>query len=141
MVQPENEIIAAFIGEKDFRYVRLLGLFYMRLVGSSEEIYKICEAAYSDNRKFKYRQPDGSFTIEYVDDFADQLLHQKRVCATTLPPLLLRHVLVGRTVLAPRVSFHDSALAENSDRPEKGDVHFDSVQEQEPKAKLPRFES
>jgi len=36
-----------------FRYVRALGAFYMRLVGTSVEIYKYLEPLYNDYRKMK----------------------------------------------------------------------------------------
>lgn len=36
-----------------FRYVRALGAFYMRLVGTSMEIYKYLEPLYNDSRKMK----------------------------------------------------------------------------------------
>jgi len=118
MIQPEKEIVEAFISEKDFRYVRLLGLFYLRLVGTGEEIYKCLESVYSDNRKFKMRQLDGSFTIEYIDDFVDQLLTMPRVCDTTLPPLVQRKVLEDRGVLGKRVSLLDELLKEDDDASE-----------------------
>lgn len=37
-----------------FRYVRALGAFYMRLVGTSVEIYKYLEPLYNDYRRMKY---------------------------------------------------------------------------------------
>jgi hypothetical protein len=43
-----------------FRYVRALGAFYMRLVGTSVEIYKYLEPLYNDYRKMKYLNRDES---------------------------------------------------------------------------------
>lgn len=118
MIQPEMEIVEAFISEKDFRYVRLLGIFYLRLVGTGEEVYKGLEALYSDNRKFKMRNLDGSFSIEYIDNFVDQLLTTSRVCDTTLPPLVLRKVLVERKILGKRKSMLDHLMIEDEEEKE-----------------------
>lgn len=115
MIQPEMEIVETFISEKDFRYVRLLGVFYLRLVGKSAEIYRILETLYSDNRKFKIRNLDGSFSIEYIDEFIDQLLTTTRVCDTTLPPLAIRDILVEKGDLGKRVSLLDAELEESDD--------------------------
>lgn len=115
MIQPEMAIVETFLSEKDFRYVRLLGAFYVRLVGTGEEVYKCLETLYADNRKFKFRQSDGTFTIDYIDNFIDNLLTTTRVCDTTLPPLVSRKVLTDRGKLGNRISLLDDMLAEESD--------------------------
>jgi pre-mRNA-splicing factor 38A len=58
-LQPEREIIIEFIKNDDFKYVRALGCFYMRLVGRSEDIYKYLEPLYNDYRKISYRGVSG----------------------------------------------------------------------------------
>lgn len=67
-IQPEKEIIIEFIKNEDykyvqratalcsqlvFRYVRLLGAFYLRLVGKPVEIYQYLEPLYNDFRKVR----------------------------------------------------------------------------------------
>jgi len=42
------------------RYVRALGAFYMRLVGTSVEVYKYLEPLYNDYRKMKRLNKDES---------------------------------------------------------------------------------
>lgn len=42
------------------RYVRALGAFYMRLAGTSVEIYKYLEPLYNDFRKMKRLNHDDS---------------------------------------------------------------------------------
>jgi pre-mRNA-splicing factor 38A len=39
-IQPEKDIIIEFIRNEDFKYVRALGAFYMRLTASSADVYK-----------------------------------------------------------------------------------------------------
>ena len=43
-----------------FRYVRALGAFYMRLVGTAVECYKYLEPLYNDYRKIRYQNKEGS---------------------------------------------------------------------------------
>ncbi|CAF1631890.1 unnamed protein product, partial [Didymodactylos carnosus] len=52
-IQPERDIIIEFIKNEEFKYVRALGAFYMRLVGTSVECYKYLEPLYNDYRKMK----------------------------------------------------------------------------------------
>jgi pre-mRNA-splicing factor 38A len=42
-LQPEKEIVLEFIRNEDFKYLRLLGAFYMRMVGRPEEVYQELE--------------------------------------------------------------------------------------------------
>lgn len=45
-----------------YRYVRLLGAFYMRLVGKPSDVYQYLEPLYNDYRKVRFRITNGSFT-------------------------------------------------------------------------------
>lgn len=40
--------------------MRALGAFYMRLVGTSVEIYKYLEPLYNDYRKIRFQNKEGS---------------------------------------------------------------------------------
>ena len=42
-LQPEKDIVIEFIKNEDYKYVRILGAFYLRLTGKPEEIYKYLE--------------------------------------------------------------------------------------------------
>ncbi len=44
-----------------------MSLFYLRLIGTSEEIYKTLEPFYEDYRKLIIRKTDGTFAITYLD--------------------------------------------------------------------------
>jgi pre-mRNA-splicing factor 38A len=54
-INPEKEIIYEFIKTKDYKYVNILGLFYLRLIGSPREIYQMLEFFYEDYRKIRVR--------------------------------------------------------------------------------------
>ena len=58
-LQPEKDIVLRFIEQDDFKYLRALGAFYLRLVGSAHDIYSYLEPFYNDYRKLRRRLPDG----------------------------------------------------------------------------------
>lgn len=45
------------------RYVRALGMFYLRLIGRPEEVYLTLEKMYSDSRKVVERKQNGGNQI------------------------------------------------------------------------------
>jgi pre-mRNA-splicing factor 38A len=58
-LQPEKEIVIEFIQNEDFKYLRVLGAFYMRLTGKPEDIFRYLEPLYNDYRKVAYRGMSG----------------------------------------------------------------------------------
>ena len=54
-IQPEKDIIIEFIKNEDFKYVRALGAFYLRLTGSSMDCYKYLEPLLNDYRKIRHQ--------------------------------------------------------------------------------------
>eukprot|EP00041_Stephanoeca_diplocostata_P025086 m.649912 g.649912 ORF g.649912 m.649912 type:complete len:149 (-) comp22667_c0_seq11:3893-4339(-) len=40
-IQPDKEIVLAYIQDEDFKYLRCLGALYLRLVGTSMDCYKV----------------------------------------------------------------------------------------------------
>ena len=77
-IQPEKEIVVEYIKNEDYkccvntkdeinlqfiflfcRYVRLLGAFYLRLVGKPFDIYQYLEPLYHDYRKCRKRALEG----------------------------------------------------------------------------------
>lgn len=42
-IQPEKDIIVEFIKNEEYKYVRALGAFYMRLVGKPVDVYNYLE--------------------------------------------------------------------------------------------------
>lgn len=57
-IQPDKDIIIEFIKNEDYKYVRILGAFYLRLVGRPLEVYQYLEPLYNDYRKVCLAFPD-----------------------------------------------------------------------------------
>ncbi|SAM05936.1 hypothetical protein [Absidia glauca] len=121
-LQPEREILTDLIKQEDFKYLRALAAFYLRIVGQSKEIYQYLEPLLNDYRKLRFRVGSG-YTLSYMDEFIDQLLHQERVCDVILPRLVQRHVLEDNDELEPRVSALEDDLEseEEKEQPKKDD--------------------
>ncbi len=81
-----------FLQNEDFKYVRALGAFYLRLTGRPAEIYELIEPLYNDFRKLRFRESTG-WKITYMDEVADELLNSDRYCGIALPHLPKRAVL------------------------------------------------
>lgn len=92
-IQPEDDIVDELINNENFKYVRALGAFYLRLTGRPADIYEKLEPLLNDFRKLKYRNPM-DWKLFYIDEFIDQLLTDNRVCGIALPRLPNRDVLV-----------------------------------------------
>lgn len=105
-IVPEREIVLEFIKVDEFRYLRLLGAFYMRLTGSSLDVYQYLEPLYNDYRKIRVWTPEGE-KISHVDEFAWELVHGNFLCDISLPPIPKRYVLEKSGVLGPRISVLD----------------------------------
>lgn len=95
-IQPDDEIIYALIENEDFKYVRVLGAFYLRLTGRPKDIYTYLEKNLSDYRKLRNRTVSNKWEIITVDEFIDSLLMDGRstVCGVSLPRLPKRSQLV-----------------------------------------------
>ncbi|KAL7524428.1 hypothetical protein ACHAXR_001465 [Thalassiosira sp. AJA248-18] len=117
-IQPEEGIIEEFLENEDFKYVRALGAFYLRLTGRPAEIYELIEPLHNDFRKLRFRESTG-WKITYMDELADELLTSERYCGIALPHLPKRDVLVSAGYLdGPR----RSALAPLIDEKAGGDA-------------------
>lgn len=58
-IQPEKDIVVEFIKNEDYKYVRVLGAFYLRLTGTDVDIYRYLEPLYNDYRKLRRKLADG----------------------------------------------------------------------------------
>ncbi|KAL4821175.1 PRP38 family-domain-containing protein [Aspergillus spinulosporus] len=87
----------------DFKYLRALAAFYVRLTWEPVEIYKTLEPLLLDYRKLKRRVRD-SFVLTYMDQFVDDLLTKDRVCGTSLWKLPSRQQLEDLDLLEVRIS-------------------------------------
>ena len=79
-MRPSKEIIYEFIIDDTFKYVRLIGAFYLRMMGDSKECYEMIEPLYYDYRQVKLRIDEKSFETTTIDQVAWNLLHSDYYC-------------------------------------------------------------
>eukprot|EP00038_Savillea_parva_P000092 m.94088 g.94088 ORF g.94088 m.94088 type:complete len:426 (-) comp10034_c0_seq3:120-1397(-) len=92
-IQPDKEIILEYMANTDFKYLRCLGAFYLRLVGSAMDVFTHLEPLLKDFRKIKRMKRDGGFELIHVDEFIDELLTEERACDIILPRITSRFAL------------------------------------------------
>lgn len=63
----------------------------MRLVGRPIEVYNYLEPLYNDYRKLRLLNQDGSYSLSYLDEVVDQMLHQDYLFDIALPRLPQRY--------------------------------------------------
>ncbi|GAB7337538.1 hypothetical protein MBLNU457_g2858t1 [Dothideomycetes sp. NU457] len=100
---PQKEIILFYLRQEEYKYLRALAMFYIRLTWEPKDIYTTLEPYLGDFRKLKRRVREG-FTLSFMDQFVDDLLTKDRVCATSLWKMPTRVQLEDMDVLEPRVS-------------------------------------
>jgi pre-mRNA-splicing factor 38A len=101
----------------EFKYLRALAAFYIRLAWEPVDIYQTLEPLLADYRKIKRRTREG-FALTYMDQFVDDLLTKDRACATALWKLPSRAMLEDLDMLEPR----ESALGAELDELDQSDV-------------------
>lgn len=92
-IQPEKDIVIELITQPDFKYVRAIGAFYMRLTGNPVDCYKYLDPLYMDYRKMKTRDREGNYSLTTMDQFVDELLREDRVFDCILPRIPKRYNL------------------------------------------------
>ncbi|KAL4788640.1 PRP38 family-domain-containing protein [Aspergillus varians] len=105
----------------DFKYLRALAAFYVRLTWEPVEVYKTLEPLLLDYRKLKRRVRD-SFVLTYMDQFIDDLLTKDRMCGTSLWKLPPRQQLEDLDMLEVRESPLEGEL-EEMDRSDEENEH------------------
>ena len=116
-LDPSPEIIQEFIMNDDFKYLRALGAFYIRLTAKAEQVYTLLEPLYVDYLKLALRSLSGWDTC-YMDTFIDSLLNDEVVCDIALPFLQPRDKLENIGLLKPRISSLDHILQEEQEQKE-----------------------
>lgn len=87
----------------DFKYLRALAAFYIRLTFDAADIYKTLEPLLTDYRKLRRRMRE-NYVLTYMDQFVDDLLTKDRVCGTSLWKLPSRQQLEDLDMLEERIS-------------------------------------
>ncbi|KAI9822985.1 MAG: hypothetical protein M1826_000318 [Phylliscum demangeonii] len=100
---PERSIVLEYLRNENFKYLRALAAFYVRLTFDPVDAYRTLEPLLADYRKLMRRNHTG-FGLTYVDEFVDDLLTKERVCATSLWKLPTRQQLEDLDLLQERVS-------------------------------------
>ncbi|PAN11098.1 hypothetical protein PAHAL_2G147300 [Panicum hallii] len=125
-IQPDKDIVVEFIKNEDYKYVRVLGAFYLRLTGTVADVYQYLEPLYNDYRKIRHKLSDGQFTLTHVDEFIDELLTKDYSCDTALPRIQKRWVLEASGTLEPRRSaLEDDFEEEEEDKEEEQPMEID----------------
>ncbi|KAJ5146334.1 uncharacterized protein N7515_000898 [Penicillium bovifimosum] len=113
--EPESGVVK---DRGDFKYLRALAAFYVRLTFDAVDVYKTLEPLLLDYRKLKRRVRD-TFTLTYMDQFVDDLLTKDRVCGTSLWKLPPRSQLEDLDLLDERISPCDpDAMESDASDPE-----------------------
>lgn len=115
-IQPDDDVVEELVSNEEFKYVRALGAFYLRLTGRPADIYAQLEPLMNDYRPLRRRDVT-EWTLTTMDDFVDDLLRCDRVCGIALPRLPKREVLVEAGYLdGPRASAMLQLMEEESAR-------------------------
>lgn len=117
-IQPDKEIVVEFIKNDDYKYVRILGAFYLRLTGTDIDVYRYLEPLYNDYRKLRKKQDDGYFTLVHVDEVIDELLTKDYSCNIALPRIKKRWTLESLGTLEPRKSVLEDDFEEEEEKEE-----------------------
>ncbi|OMO55354.1 Pre-mRNA-splicing factor 38 [Corchorus capsularis] len=117
-IQPEKDIVVEFIKNDDYKYVRVLGAFYLRLTGIDTDIYRYLEPLYNDYRKVRRRSPDGKYSLTHVDEVIDELLTTDYSCDIALPRIKKRWTLESLGALDARKSVLEDDFEEEEEKDE-----------------------
>ena len=123
-IQPDKQIILEFIKNDDFKYLRVLGAFYLRLVGKAIDVFNYLEPLLNDYRRVRVRGPDGKFALRHIDELVDEMLRTDYMFDIALPRLPPRQSLEKMGQLEPRVSvleeeFEEEVRKEQEEQQEK----------------------
>ncbi|CAH2058602.1 unnamed protein product [Thlaspi arvense] len=139
-IQPEKEIVVEFIKNDDYKYVRILGAFYLRLTGSDVDVYRYLEPLYNDYRKVRQKLADGRFSLSHVDEVIEELLTKDYSCDIAMPRLKKRWTLEQNGSLEPRKSVLEDDFEEEEEKEENEGIADGSEDEKDHHRKSPERE-
>lgn len=102
-LSPTSDIVALYLQDEEFKYLRAMMAFYVRLTYPAAEVYKLLEPLLSDGRKLRVLTENG-YSLLHIDELVDRLLTEPRVFEMAMPNLLERGKLEDLDVLEPRES-------------------------------------
>jgi pre-mRNA-splicing factor 38A len=106
-IQPAQGIIMEYVQQEEYKYLRALGAFYLRLTARAPDVYASLEPLLADARKLVVRTPSG-WLLTHMDELVDELLTGELCLGVALARLPKRDALVATGALPPR----ESALAD-----------------------------
>lgn len=113
-IQPDFDIVVELIRNEDYKYVRLLGAFYLRLVGRALDVYTYLEPLYNDFRKVRVRTIEGGYSLSHVDAVVDDMLRKDYLFEVALPHIPNRVTMENTGQLEARVSVLDEEFNEGA---------------------------
>ncbi|KAM7474190.1 hypothetical protein LguiB_021433 [Lonicera macranthoides] len=117
-IQPDKDIVVEFIKNEDYKYVRILGAFYLRLTGTDVDVYRYLEPLYNDYRKLRRKLADGKFALTHMDEVIDELLTRDNSCDIALPRIKKRWTIEAIGTLEPRKSALEDDFEEEEEKEE-----------------------
>lgn len=125
-IQPSEEIINEFLSEdySEYKYLRALAAFYVRLTEKSTQVYIKLEPLLNDYRKLRILNPDGNYSITHMDEYIELLLTTDFIYDISLPKLTKRSVLELNEEIHPRVSILEADLNLDPENEEKEEPEF-----------------
>lgn len=117
---PSDEVLKEYMGMggEEFKYLRALACFYVRLTRRAQDVYTALEPFLEDYRKLRRKGRVGT-RISYMDEFVDELLMGDRVCGTSLWKMPKREVLEDLEILEPRSTSDVEAMLEEEEEEEE----------------------
>ncbi|CAA7028832.1 unnamed protein product [Microthlaspi erraticum] len=129
-IQPEKDIVVEFIKNDDYKYVRILGAFYLRLTGTDADVYRYLEPLYNDYRKVRQKLSDGKFSLTHVDEVIEELLTKDYSCDIAMPRLKKRWTLEQNGLLEARKSVLEDDFEEEEEKEEIEGVAADGSEDE-----------
>ncbi|GMI58259.1 hypothetical protein ScalyP_jg6255 [Parmales sp. scaly parma] len=94
-IECSDDIVFELVRNEQFKYVRLLGAFYLRLTGRPADIYNLLEPLLNDYRKVNMRLIGGGWGEGWtVDKVVEKMLNEAYFFEIALPRLPKREALV-----------------------------------------------
>jgi pre-mRNA-splicing factor 38A len=103
-VQPAREVVLELLRDPEFKYLRLLAAFYLRLTARPAEAHRLLEPLLADYRRVRVQAAAGGFELRRMDEVVDELLRSDHAFGVALPHLPARRALEAAGALEPRAS-------------------------------------
>ena len=135
-IGPPLEAVEEFMLQAEYKYLRLLGAFYYRLVARSADVWTRLEPLLSDYRRVRRRKEDGGWEVVHVDEVVDDMLQLDKCMSIALPRLVRREVLVQRGSLEERRSALLDIMQQEEEEGEDDEGHRGKQQQKPGEARL-----